>query len=290
MAIEILHEKIRKLKNPSMIDFRVSSQCVPTHLVEEEGEYPKAYFRFCRELLSALKGIVPAVRFGFDDFALLCPEGLTYLSQILKEAGKLGFYVLLDGPQILSPWSADRASEVIFGGDAYPCDGLLVCPYIGTDALKPFMPYCKEGKDLFVVLRSPNKSAAELQDLLTGTRLMHHAAADFVNRMGETLVGKSGYSRLGAVVSAGAPNSVKNIRNAYKNLFLMVDGVDYPSGNYKNCSHGFDCLGYGAVVCAGPSVTAAWMEAESDGRDYVQQALDAAERMKKNICRYITIL
>lgn len=285
-----LHEKVRKLKNPSVIDFGVTKDHIPPHVLEEEGDFCKGYVRFCRELMAGLKGVVPAVRFAFDDFALLSPEGLTALTQLLKEAGKLGFYVLLDSPQILSPWGADRAAEVIFGGEGYPCDGLVISPYIGSDAMKPFLPYCNAGKDLFVVLRSPNKSAPELQDLLTGTRLMHNAAADFVNRLGENLVGKCAYSHIGAVVSAGAPNSVKNIRAGYKGMYLMVDGLDYPSGNHKNCSHAFDRLGYGAVVCAGPSVTAAWMDEESDGHDYVERAVQAAERMKKNICRYVTVL
>ena len=288
--MDILHEKVRKLKNPSVIDFAVKQDCIPPHILEAEGDFCKAYTRFCRELLAGLKGLVPAVRFGFDDFAILGGDGLSALSQLMKEAGKLGFYVLLDSPQILSPWGADRAAETIFGGNDYPCDGIIISPYIGTDAMKPFVPYCKNGKDLFVVLRSPNKSAAELQDLLTGTRLMHNAAADFVNRLGENLVGKCSYSSIGAVVSAGAPNSVKNIRHGYKGMYLLVDGLDYPSGNHKNCSFAFDRLGYGAVVCAGPSVTAAWKEAESDGTDYVQQAVAAAEKMKKNISRYVTIL
>ena len=73
-------------------------------------------------------------------------------------------------------------------------------------------------------------------------------------------------------------------------MFLLVDGLDYPSGNAKNCSHAFDRFGYGAAVCAGPSVTAAWKENETDGHDYVDFAVLAAERMKKNITRYITIL
>lgn len=288
--MDSLHEKVRKLKNPTVIDFAVTKKYLPLHLLQEEGEERKAYVRFCRELMAGLKGIVPAVRFHFDDMALMGPEGLSDLSQLLAEARKMGYYVLLDGPQILSPWSAEKAAQVIFGQENYPCDGLLISPYIGTDAMKPFLPYCKEGKDLFVVLRSPNKSASELQDLLTGTRLMHNAAADFVNRLGENLTGKCAYSHIGAVVSASAPNSVKNIRSGYKGMYLLVDGLDYPSGNHKNCSYAFDRLGYGAIVCAGTSVTAAWMENGSDGHDYVEQAQQAAERMKKNIGRYVTVL
>lgn len=291
MSIDLLHEKIRKLKNPSMIDFGVKADSLPPHLLEEEGRFLPAYTRFCRELMTGLKDLVPAVRFSFTDFALLGPDGLTQLQALLREAGEMGYYVLLDGPEILSPWAADRTAEAIFGAENYPCDGLLISPYIGSDAIKPFVPFCKDGlKDLFVIIRSPNKSAAELQDLFTGSRLVHTAAAETVNRFGETILGRCGYSRIGGAVSAGAASSIRTIRAAHNRMFLLVDGLDYPSGNFKNCSHAFDRFGYGAVVCAGPSVTAAWKEAESDGKDYLDHAQQAAERMKKNICRYVTVL
>ena len=290
MSIDILHEKIRKYKNPAMIDFGIKAEYLPAHLLEEEGSFPAAYARFCRELLTQLRGFVPAVRFPFGAFALMGGEGLSLLSELLREAGELGYYVVLDCPEIHSPWGADRAAEAIFGGDSYPCDALVINPYIGSDALKAFLPYCKQGKALFVIVRSPNKSAMELQDLMTGTRLVHGAAAEMVNRFGEGILGKCAYSQIGALVSAGTPQSLQNLRNKQKSLFLLVDGIDYPSGNAKNCSYAFDRFGYGAVVCAGPSVTAAWKSAGTDGKDYLEQAQQAAERMKKNLTRYVTIL
>ncbi len=289
MSIDLLHEKIRKLKNPSMVDFSARQENIPAHLLEEAGNYTAAYGRFCRELMAGLKGTVPAVRFSFDEFALLGPEGLTLLQQLLQEAGELGYYVLLDSPDIRSPWDADRAARVIFQEKQYPCDGLVISPYIGADAIRPFVAYCKAGKDLFVILRSPNKSAVDLQDLLSGGRLVHSAAADIANRLGEPIMGKCAYSRIGGLVSAGSPNSLRNLRNAYKGMYLLVDGLDYPSGNHKNCSHAFDRFGYGAVVSAGPSITAAWKEAE-DGADYVECARQAAERMKGNLARYVKVL
>lgn len=291
MSIDHLHDKIRKLKNPSVVDFGLKADCIPAHLTEQEGSFPDAYLRFCRELMAGLKGLVPAVRFSFGRFALLGPEGLVGLAKLLEEAKELGYYVLLDAPEILSPWDADHIAAAVFGEERYPCDGLIISPYIGTDAIKPFVPYCKnQHKDLFVVLRSPNKTAADLQDLMTGSRLVHQAAADLVNRHGESIEAKCAYSRIGGVVGAGNANAIRNIRNNYRGMYLLVDGLDYPSGNHKNCSHAFDRFGFGAAVCAGPSVTAAWKEAESDGTDYVDQARQAAERMKKNLLRYITVL
>lgn len=290
MSVDVLQEKIRKLKNPSMVDFGIRPDGVPPHLLSEEGTAVRAYVRFCRELMEGLKDTVPAVRFSFGSFALLGAQGIMALSALLKQAGELGYYVLLDAPEILSPWSADRAAETLFGGEDYPCDGVLVSLCIGSDALKPFLPYCREGKDLFAVVRSPNRSAMELQDLLSGSRLVHAAAAEIVNRCGETIFGQYGYSRVGAAVSAGAPGSIRTLRTGYNRMFLLVDGLDYPSGNHRNCSYAFDRFGHGAVACAGPSVTAAWKEGESDGTDYVAQARLAADRMKKNLNRYVTVL
>lgn len=289
MSIDVLHDKIRKLKNPLIVDFGVKQDAIPDFMLEEEGSLVKAYGRFCRELLEGMKGVVPAVRFSFGVFALLGSEGLLELTALLKTSAESGFYVVLDGPEILSPWGADRAAGIIF--ESYPCDALVISPYIGSDAIKPFVPCCKDHKkDLFVVVRSPNKTASELQDLLTGSRLVHAAAADLVKRYGDSIFGKCGYSRISALASAGAPDSLRNLRTKYPHIFLLVDGLDYPSGNAKNCSYAFDRFGYGAAVCVGPSVTAAWKESGSDGRDYVVQAVQAVGRVKKNLNRYITIL
>ncbi len=290
MSIDLLHEKIRRLKNPTMLDLAVKESLLPPQLLEQEGTALAAYSRFCRELLEELKGIVPAVRLSFDAFALQGAAGLECLSRLLTLAGELGYYRAVDCSAVHTPWDADRAAEVFFGGQAYPCEALIVSAYIGSDAIKPFVPFCKEGKSLFVLVRTPNKTALELQDLMTGSRLVHGAAAELAVRHGEGNYGKCGYSHIGALAGAGGADSLRALRSKHNRLFLLVDGIDYPSGNAKNCSYAFDRFGYGAVVSSGPYITAAWREAEQNGEDYLQQAVLAAERLKKNIMRYVTIL
>ena len=150
MSIDLLHDKIRKMKNPSIIDFGIKSDSLPQHLLEEEGSALKAYSRFCYELMDGLKDIAPAVRFPFGAFALLGADGLLELKNLLSKAQELGYYVLLDGPEIFTPWAADRAAEAVFGTGEYPCDGMMISPYIGSDSIKPFVSYCKDAqKDLF---------------------------------------------------------------------------------------------------------------------------------------------
>lgn len=292
MSVDILQDKIRKLKNPSVISLDLDSSGLPPHILDESESEILACDRFYRELLGALKGIVPAVRFGFGSFALMGPEGLALLEKLLRHSHDLGFYVLLDAPEIFSPMAAELTARKILGKESsLLCDGLVISCYAGSDFWKPFLPYCKEGKkDIFVVVRTANKSAPELQDLLAGSRVVHVAAADHVNRYGGDTVGKSGYSRVGILAAASTADSLKNLRNKYPKLYMILDGYDYPNSNAKNCSFAFDRFGHGAVACAGSSVTHAWKQAESDGSDYLEQAVSAAQRMKKNLTRYITVL
>ena len=204
----------------------------------------------------------------------------------------VGYYVLLDAPEILSPAAAKMAAESLLGeGSAYACDGLVISGYLGSDVIKPFLPYCKKSKkDIFVVTRTANKSAPELQDLLSGTRLVHAAAADHVNRYGADTAGKFGYTRVGILAAASAAESLRSLRTKYPQLFFLLDGYDYPNANAKNCSFAFDKYGHGAAACGGSGITCAWKQQNSDGADYLEQAKAAAERMKKNLTRYVTVL
>ena len=290
MSIDVLQEKIRKTKCPVMLELAASVSELPPQLAA--GSPAEGYAAFCRGLLEGLKGTVPAVRFSFSSFALLGAEGMTQLTALLPYAKKLGYYVALDAPEILGHRAAQRTADGFFGTDApFPCDGLIVLGYLGSDCVKPFLEGCKtEKKDIFVAIRTANRSAPELQDLLAGGRLVHVAAADLVSRCADGLVGKCGYSPVGILSAANAPDSLRSLRAKYPRLFLLVDGYGAVGANAKNCAYAFDKLGHGAIVCGGGAIAQAWRQTESDGSDYIQQAQLCVDRMKRNITRYTTIL
>ncbi len=289
MSVDALQEKIRKTKNPSVLYLDGVTDWIPHNIRESAGTLAAAYGVFCRSLLGELKGIVPAVRFSFGGFSLLGAEGMELLTALLGEADRLGYYVLLDAPDMLSTQSAKQVASGLLDKDTpYHFDGLILSSYLGTDILKQFLPLCKEGKALFPIVRTANKSASEVQDLITGGRLVHTAVADLVSRLGEQYIGKCGYNNVGAVAAASAADSLRTLRTKYTRLFLLLDGYDYPNANAKNCSFSFDKLGHGAVACASESILCAWRDGEAV--DYLRLAREAAERMKKNLSRYITVL
>ena len=136
MSVDVLQERIRKMKNPTVVDLTLEVCDLPPQFSGAAG-----YGAFCRELLTALKGLVPAVRVGYTAFSLLGAEGMVELRGVLDAAAQMGYYVILDAPAMRSPSMARSVAAAVFGEEAqWPCDGLVLDGYLGSDILKPFLP------------------------------------------------------------------------------------------------------------------------------------------------------
>ena len=82
-------------------------------------------------------------------------------------------------------------------------------PYFGTDGLQPFLNAARErSAGLFVLVRTSNASAGELQDLPVRGQPLHEHVAARVVAWGQELRGSHGYSSVGAVVGATAPREL----------------------------------------------------------------------------------
>lgn len=286
-----LQNIIRKTKNPLIVDFGMLDGDIPPQILASEPSVPSAWERYVKELLTHLKDQVCAVRFSMNMASAYGSDGMVALSELLRYANSLDYYVLLDGPASLNAQDAERAARVLLSAEpSLRFDALVISAYIGSDGIRPYASRLTDfDKDLFVALRTANRSAQDLQDLRTGARLVHTAAADILNRFsGEQ--GKNGYTRVGAMGAANEGSSLQNLRTKYKNTFLLVDGYEAPGANAKVCSYAFDQFGHGAAVCASTQITAAWQTTPWSSEDYVEAAIEAAQRIRKNILRYITIL
>ena len=308
MSVDVLQAKIRKTKNPTMVGLDPTPELIPPALLEaaiaEKGENPEAlalaYARFCCGILDALKGFVPAVKVQSACFTAIGHAGVEAMEAVLAYAQKLKYYVLLETMRSDVGHIAQLSAQAVFGGIEigtqryfpYPCDGLVINGYFGSDGIKPYLPYLEgpEPKNLFVVVRSSNRSAGEVQDLISGDRNIHTAMADLTLRWnGETRFGKCGYGEVGAVVGGLTPSVIQNLRKRYDTLFFLITGYGAQGGVAKHAGYAFDRLGHGAIVCASRSILGAWREPDAP-EDYRQAALAAAEKMKRQLDTYVTVL
>lgn len=305
MSTDILQERIRKLKNPTMVCISPSALEIPMHIKDQaKAEYgetlkaaAEAYKVFSYGILDCLKDVVPAVSIVSGCYSALGADGVAAMQEVLQYAKSLGYYVLLDMMRCDLGQTADMLAASCFGKiqvgaqsyTPYACDGVLMSGYLGSDSVKPFTSYCPEGKNVFIIARSSNKSAIEVQDLISGDRVVHQVMADLAMRWSMERYGKTGFTEVGIAVGATNIDILKRLRSKYDRLFFLVPGFGAQGAGAKDAQYAFDRLGRGAAILAGRSIIYAYQKQDDDGTNYQKYARAAAERMKEQILSYITI-
>ena len=310
MSIDLLQQKIRKMKSPLCFGYDPMPDRIPPYLLaqarEEFGDTTKAlasaYEMFGRGLLDALAETVPAVQFQPVCFEAIGPEGLEVLGRLTRYARDKDYYVILDTSFSSIEEIAEVEARTCFGGmkigeqeyAPYYTDAATLNAFFGTDGIRPFLPYCKEqNKAVFLLVRSSNRSGREVQDLYAGDRNIYTVLADLALRMTpEDSIGSSGFSPIGMIVGANRSAILKQLRSSYDQFFFLVIGYGAQGGRAGDVRYAFNRYGHGAVVCAARSIICAWQNQEDDpeGLHYAEQALKAAQKMRLDILGYVSIL
>ena len=299
MSIDVLQERIRSFKNPSMVALCPAVNDLPMCIKEDVKRScgstlkaaAEAYRRFGIGILDALSDVVPAVSVVSGCYAALGAEGVAAMQDTLEYAAQKGYYVLLDLMREDLGSTAESIAAACFGkiqvGEMaytpYPCDGVLMNGYLGTDSVAPFVGYCQFGKNVFIVARSSNRSAKEVQDLISGDRVIHQVMADLAMRWSTGLFSPGGYSQIGIAVGATNPYVLQTLREKYDRLFFLVPGFGAQGASAREASLAFDMLGRGACVIAGRSILNAHRQTGLSGETYRQDARDAAIRMRDEL-------
>ena len=110
-------------------------------------------------------------------------------------------------------------------------DALTVNPWLGRDAVEPFLGAVRRGgAGIFVVVRTSN-AGGDLQDVvLKDGRPMWHHVASLVAEWGEETAGDVGLSSVGAVVGATHPRAVAEARRLMPRTILLLPGVGAQGG------------------------------------------------------------
>lgn len=306
MAIDVLQEKIRKMKNPTMVGLDPILDLIPEHIRREAysqyGETLKgaaeAYRVFCFGILDALKEVVPATKIQTGCFQALGHDGMEAMEQVIAHANELGYYVLMDTMRGDIDCTAQALADSYFGGVKvgkqsylpYPCDAVMTNGYLGSDGIMPFTKYCKEGKNVFLLAKTSNKSSREVQDILSGDRIVYQVIMDLAMRWSTDMFGKFGYSEIAVAVSGNHSRILEDLRRKYDRLFFLVPGYGAQGANARDVQYAFDKFGYGAVVCSGRSILYAYKKEGKDGKDYQSDALQEALRMKQSLSEFVTVL
>lgn len=308
MSFDVLQEKIRGMKNPTVAGLDARLEYVPPHIRAEKlaafGETRRgaaeAIFTFNCGLMDALSDIVPAVKPQAAYYENLGWEGMEMLERTIQYAKQKGFFVIADSKRGDIGSTATAYAEGWLGkttvGDTrlpgFDTDCVTVNGYMGSDAVKPFLTVAEEeDKCLFVLVRTSNPSAVELQDMVAGDRVVYTVMAELVERWGKSSQdSKYGFSRVGAVTGATYPSDLRKLRKQMPNTFLLVPGYGAQGGTAEDVAYAFDPYGRGAIVNSSRGIMCAWQKTGKDGMDYEEAARQAALAMRDDIRAVTPIL
>ena len=159
--------------------------------------------------------------------------------------------------------------------ERYQADAVTLNPYMGMDALKPFLDYADKGA--VILCRTSNPGAKELQELelASGLPLYKHVAA--------LIAGPWNYNGNNMLVSgATAPAELGEIRKIVGKTPLLVPGIGAQGGDLAGVlKYGLTEEKAGLVINSSRGIIYA-----SSGEDFAEKAGEETRKLKAAINAY----
>lgn len=277
-----LIQNIEKKKSVVCVGLDPHFDRVPKFLLSEQSaKFPDDSFRAMSEAIKIFnKGLIDAV---FDVCVAVKPQiafyeqlgaaGVEAFAWTLQYAKEKGLVTIADAKRndigsTAQGYANAFLGEVDFGGAShrvFDADSVTVTPYLGWDGIKPFVDVCKKfEKGIFVLVRTSNPSAGDVQDLRVDKdgRSVYETLGHFVESWGADDVGERGYSSVGAVVGATYPKEAKKLREIMPNSIFLVPGFGAQGATVEDIRGCFNPGGVGAIVNSSREVTFAYEKSD----------------------------
>ena len=210
---------------------------IPAHL----GKGPAAVYRFNQAIIDATRDLCVAYKPNIAFYEARGVDGLRELQMTME-------YLQSEHPDIFTICDAKRA-DIGSTSEAYASaifdnlgfDSITLHPYLGKDALLPFLE--REDKGCIILCRTSNAGAIEFQDLeVEGKRLWQVIAEKVANDWNEN-------DNCMLVVGATYPNEMKIVRDNVGDMTLLVPGIGVQGGNVQQTvTSGLNSQGKGLII------------------------------------------
>ena len=305
MSFDILQDKIREKKNPTVAGLDARIEYVPQHIrdaayaqhgVSIEGAC-EAIWQFNVGLIDALCDVVPAVKPQSAYYENLGWRGMELLERTIAYAKQKGLYVIADIKRGDIGSTASAYAEGWLGAvpiegqtfKTFDADCVTLNGYMGSDSILPFLTTATaEDKSVFVLVKTSNPGSGELQDIEASDRLIYQIMGDLNQSIATGTEGKYGYTAAGAVTGATYPQQIEALRTRLSSTFFLVPGYGAQGGSGADVKFAFDKNGNGAIVNSSRGIMCAWQKTGKNGIDFKEAARDAAITMRDDIMQHIS--
>lgn len=192
---------------------------------------------FCLRLIESTSPYAAAYKTNIAFFEAFGAEGWSALRAVI-EAVPQGIPVILDA----------KRGDIASTAEAYVCavfetlgaDAVTLNPYLGFDALHPFLQQASKG--VFLLCRTSNPSAADIQDVLVLALPQETPLKSDVQPLGiplyEYVAGLAerwnAHNNLGLVVGATQPQALARVRERLPSIWILVPGIGAQGGDLES--------------------------------------------------------
>jgi orotidine-5'-phosphate decarboxylase len=240
----------------------------------------------CRAVIDAVGAACVAVKPQLACFERLGAPGWAALAAVAEHARAAGLLVLADAKRGDIDVSAAAYGQALVGTTPTPfgtvpglgADAFTANPYMGRDTLDVLVGAARAvGAGVFVLVRTSNPGAADLEDLelATGGPVWARAAA-LVDDLGEAGP-RAGLADVGAVVGATAPEHVGRMRQLMPRAVFLLPGIGAQGGRVEDLAPAFAPGRAAGLVTSSRSIVFAH---EESGAKPAAAARSVAERLR----------
>jgi orotidine-5'-phosphate decarboxylase len=232
-------------------------------------------FKFNKAIIDATADLVCAYKPNIAFYEALGNEGMDALKQTVG-------YVPDDIPVIGDAKRGDIGNtakayaRALF--DYFHFDAVTANPYLGFDALEPFIQ--RQDKGVFILCRTSNASAIDFQSLRCETE--DYGCRSLFEIVALKASQWNTHGNIGLVVGATHVEELKLIRNSHPDMPLLIPGVGAQGGDlFATIRYGVNARGEEAIINSSRGIIYA-----SRGEDFAQAARQAASSLREQINYY----
>lgn len=235
------------------------------------GKSPTPLFDFNKAIIDATADLVCAYKPQAAYYAAYGAEAELARTIAYIHDSCPGVPVILDAKRNdIGSTAAMYAREAF---DRYGADAVTVNPYLGGDALEPFLERADKG--VVILCRTSNPGARDIQDLTSNGKKLYQVVAE------KAAKDWNRNRNVALVVGATYPEEIREVREIVGEMPLLVPGVGAQGGDIERAvRNGRTPDGAGLIISASRAI----QYAGGDG-DFAEAARGAALDLRNRINR-----
>ena len=184
---------------------------------------------FNKEIIDATSDCVLAYKFQSAFYEAIGVQGMLVLKKTIEHCQKNypDIPLIFDAKRADVPSTSEAYAKAAF--DLFGFDAITVNPYLGKEALEPFLK--REDKGVIVLVKTSNEGSGEFQNLkIVGAngKLLYQFIAENVALEWNT------NGNCAVVVGATYPKELKKVRKIVGDMPILVPGIGVQGGNLKD--------------------------------------------------------